>query len=122
MNIYIICAIAYFGGQMLSAMEKVSGLRTKYPQLSPGTIVSTYLRQEWNTIIVSFVIMGLCQLSLYIALSNGRPGPGWFWLWGVYVLALILGYAGQRLVYKYMKTTEQALEKKISGNDEKQVS
>lgn len=109
MNIYVLCGIAYVFGQLLSAMEKIAGLRNKFPQLSAGVIIGTYFREEWNTIIVSMVIMGLCQFALYIAIMNHRPGPEWFWQWGVYAIALVLGYAGQRIVYKYMKTTEKKL-------------
>lgn len=121
MSIYILCGIAYFFGQVLSAMEKIAQLKAKFQQLAPGVIIGTYFKEEWNTIIVSMLIMGLCQFALYIAIMNHRPGPEWFWQWGVYVLALVLGYAGQRIVYKYMKTTEKKLNSfndKIA-NDEK---
>jgi fucose 4-O-acetylase-like acetyltransferase len=113
MNIYFVFFLLYTIGQLLSAMEKIAGLRKRYPEFTPKTIIKTFFWNEWNTLTVSGIIGLLCMLSLYIAIYNGKPEPEWFWLWGVYLFALVLGYAGQRLVYRFMKTTERALNERI---------
>jgi len=103
----------YTGGQLLSAMQKIAGIRKKYPEFPPAVIAKTFVKEEWNTLIVSGIVGGLCLFILYIAVFNGTRFPGWFYPWGLVVLALTFGYAGQRLVYRFMKTTERALNERI---------
>ena len=39
----------------------------------------------------------------------------WLEDWGMYIFALVIGYSGQRIAYKYLGAAEQILEKKVDG-------
>jgi len=106
---YIFCTAALLVGIFLHIMQKINKLRNKFPQLNFKTIWSTFFQEEWDSLMVSFVIIIAYNLFLYIAFFNQIKFLPWFDKWGMYALALVLGYGGQRIAYKYLTTVEEKL-------------
>jgi hypothetical protein len=113
--IYILTIALFISGVMLNVMEKVRGLRDKFPQLEFGDVWKTFFKQEWDSLMVSAIVLGTCQVMIFVSRTNHWKYPLWLEGWGIYLMAIVLGYAGQRLAYKYLKTSEGVLEKKIEN-------
>lgn len=94
-------------------MQSVRRLRKRFPNLGMGDIFSTFFKEEWDSLFVSVLVLISYQMFIFIVRYNGIPMPAW---WDKYLcaywLALVLGYAGQRLAYKYLSTAEKVLEQK----------
>lgn len=109
---YILCLLAMGIGIFFHVMQKVMSLRIKFKELGFAMIWKTFFEQEWDSLLVSVAVVCTYMLFLFICNLNKVVFTPWFDAWGMYVIALVLGYAGQRLAYKYLKTAEDVLEKK----------
>lgn len=110
--IYILTTILSFLGICFHVMQKIRALRTSYPQFGVKKIFGTFFTEEWDTLGVSFLCWIVLELAIYITLLNKVKIPAWVMNWGVFLLALVWGYCGQRIAYKYLGTAEDVLEKK----------
>lgn len=109
---YILTTILIVLGVGFHIMQKIRTLRLKFPEFVPKRILGTFFMEEWDSLIVSFICWIVFELAIYITIRNGVQIPAWFDNWGMYVLALVWGYAGQRIAYKYLGTAEEVLNKK----------
>lgn len=109
---YILTSILIILGVGFHVMQKIRILRTKFPEFSPKKIIATFFTEEWDSLIVSFLVWLVYELGIFIPTYNGVKFPFWWEMIGVYVAALVLGYCGQRVAYKYLGTAEEVLEKK----------
>ena len=109
--IYILTTFAFVLGCCFHVMGKVSTLKKSFPELLPKTIWKTFWHEEWNVLIGSVFVLFTLELSIYIINYYQMPIPDWL-QWGIYPISLVLGYAGQRLIYKYLGTAEKILEQK----------
>lgn len=109
---YIFVFTLFILSVMLHIMLKISSLRKDFPTLSFKEVWNTFFQQNWDTLIASGVVLILYEVVLFIVAYNQVPYPWWFDNIGMYVLAAILGWQGQRLFYKYMDSATAALEKK----------
>lgn len=112
---HILIAFAYLLGVAYDAMSKVGRVRKKHPTLGFNETWSSFFQEEWNTIMVSGLGWATVQFAWYIIHSNKVPLPEWIELWGIYPIALLFGYALQRLIYKFLGTFEGVLEDKAKG-------
>lgn len=111
---YLLIFLLYALGAYFSALEKVAAIRKRNPGYSFRTVSNTYLAEEWNTIMVSGGGLLLMEIFWYIMHKGNVQFPAWVHQYGgVYGLALVLGYCFQRLIYKFLGTTEKAIENKI---------
>lgn len=110
--IYILTTILCGLGICFHIMQKIRILRTKFPEFVFKRIWGTFFTEEWDTLFVSFICWLVLELAIYIVLYNKVHIATWFAMWGIYVLALVWGYCGQRIAYKYLGTAEEVLEKK----------
>ena len=109
---YLFCFIIWFFGVAFHIMLKIQGLRAQFPNLAFKMIWTTFFNQEWDSLIVSGLIISVYELALFICSYNGVVYPSWFDMWGMYVLAIVLGYGGQSIAYKYLNTAVDELEKR----------
>jgi hypothetical protein len=93
-------------------MAKVSDLKKKFPTLGFSTIWATFLKEEWDSLFTSCLVLFTMEAAWYIVTINQVKIPVWLDLWGMYAISLLLGYCGQRVAYKYFKTAESKLEEK----------
>ena len=87
--------------------------KKNFPTLVFSSIWGTFLKEEWDSLMISGLILITLNVFLYIKFYNGWIFPDWLENWGMYLFTLIMGYAGQRLAYKYLGTAEKALERRI---------
>lgn len=99
-------------GVAYHVMSCISKLRKKFPELGVKTVWNTFINQEWDSLIVSALGIIVFETLLYSTHHSEFKMPNWLHDYGIYVLALVWGYAGQRLSYKFLQTGEAVLEKK----------
>jgi hypothetical protein len=93
----------------------VGKLKNKYNSLSKKEIFTEFFKAEWDSLMVSGLVLITWNAFLFICQMNEFKFHDWFDMWGMYGLALVLGYSGQRLAYKALTTVEGVLDKKIEG-------
>lgn len=99
-------------GVFLHVMIKVTGYKKTYPTLPFGAIWGVFFKEEWDSLMVSGVVLLVVEVSIFITNYVGVQIPEWM-NWGIYVIAIVMGYQGQRLAYKFLNTAVDALEKKV---------
>jgi len=109
--IYLLTTIVFILGVLLHVMIKVTGYKKAFPTLSFGAIWGVFFKEEWDSLMVSGVILFVVEVSITIINYVGVVIPDWM-NWGIYVIALLMGYQGQRIAYKFLNTAVEALEKK----------
>jgi hypothetical protein len=108
---YLLTTVLLVIGVLFHIMQKIKALRAAFPKIRFKEIWGTFFSEEWDSLIVSLLVLFCYELALFICNYNEVKLPYWLDYWGMYALALVLGYAGQRLAYKYLGTAEEVLEK-----------
>lgn len=119
--IYILTTILMVIGILFHVMQKVRQLRLKFPDLAPARVWKTFFGEEWDSLIVSFLVWLVYQLWLYISIRNKYELPDWYDMYGIYGMALALGYCGQRVAYRYLGTVEKVLQRRADVIDAAQA-
>jgi hypothetical protein len=109
--IYILTTVCQLLGVFFHVMIKVAGYKKQFPTLSFKLIWGTFFKEEWDSLIRSVGILCLVELSIFIINYQNITIPEWL-QWGIYPISLLMGYQGQRILYKYLNTASDALEKK----------
>lgn len=115
---YILTSILMLVGILFHVMQKVRQLKIQFPELAPHRVWKTFFGEEWDSLIVSFLVWLVYELWLYISIKNGFRLPNWYDMYGMYGLALVLGYCGQRVAYRYLGTAEKVLQKRADVIEE----
>lgn len=116
---YILTSVLMLVGILFHVMQKVRQLKIKFPELAPVRVWKTFFSEEWDSLIVSFLVWLVYELWLYISVINGFRLPNWYDMYGMYGLALVLGYCGQRVAYRYLGTAEKVLQKRADVIEQK---
>lgn len=109
---YAIVTFLFFIGFGYFVMRTITKLKRAYPKLGFSDVWKTFFREEWDTILTSLLGLALMLMIIFIPRYNGYTLPDWYENFGMYGLALVDGYAGTKLIYKYMGTAEGILDKK----------
>lgn len=109
MTDYIVTILLLLAGIVYDALNKIDRLKKSFPSLTPKQVIRTFFWNEWNTLIVAALGAGLYELALFIVRTNEVILPNWIEQWGMYALALVWGYASQRVAYKFLQSSEDAL-------------
>lgn len=108
--IYILTIVLFVLGVGYHIMQTVDKLKNKHKEFSFKQIFSVYFNEEWNVLIRSGLVLATYELFLFIISMAEVVMPEWWEKYlVVYGLAVVLGYAGQRLIYKYLGTAEKTL-------------
>jgi len=101
-------------GISLHVMQKVAAFDKAFPEKTVNQIFKTFWQEDWNTVIISIIILCL-NLIVHFVINEYAPALTLIPYYLLYAFggALLLGYAGQRLVYKYLGTAEKFLDKKV---------
>jgi hypothetical protein len=115
---YLIIIALQIIGVFAHVLQKTTDIKKAFPTYKFREIVSTFWDQDWNTIAFSvFVGIPLDLLGHFIAIKyvpgNVAAHP-WYFVWS-FVIALFLGYAGQRFIYKHLGTLETFLDKQVDS-------
>ena len=110
---YLLIFALYALGAWFSALQKVMGIRARNPLATLNEVKKTYLQEEWNTIMAVVGCLALVEIAWFVMRMNSVKLPSWVYMWGVYAMALLAGWCLHRLIFKFLGTTEKAVEKKI---------
>ena len=115
--IYFLTLLSVFIGVMFHVMVKIMGYKRQFPNLGFVTIWTTFFKEEWDSLIVSGLVISVVELAIFIINYQQIDIPEWL-QWGIHPISLVMGYQGQRIAYKFLNTASDALEKKaeIVGN------
>lgn len=115
--IHFLTTVLFCLGVGYHVMQIVMKLRKQFPQFGFGQIFSTFFNQEWDSLLRSLLVLLTLQMALVITHFANVALPQWLEGWGLYCISLVLGYAGQRIAYKYLGTAADVLEKKAGGGN-----
>jgi len=112
---YLIVLILELIGISLHVMEKISVFDKQYPERSINQICKVFWRHDWNTVIISAIVL-LLNLMIHLIINWYAPELTTIKYYLLYAFggALLLGFAGQGLIYKYLGTAEKFLDKKVN--------
>jgi hypothetical protein len=122
---YVFIFMAQIFGIGFHVVQKIIALDKQYPEKTMKEIKSLFFENEWSSLMASILVL-FTHLFAHGAIDYYMPGRGEvivpipfinvnvpFGLLGV-GLALILGYGGQRIAYKYLGKYEQYLSDKAN--------
>jgi uncharacterized membrane protein len=102
-------------GIALHIMQKIGELDDKHPDKPLSEIRVIFWREDYNTVIVSGLVLFLNLIVHFIIASYSTlPTIDHYHLYA-FGTAFVLGYAGQRLIYRYLGTAEKYLGKKVEN-------
>jgi len=120
---YFFILFAQVLGVSFHVGQKIISLDSQYPEKSKNEIIKLFFENEWASLGVSvLIIMG--HLFLHGVIAFYMPGAEENIIeipftnivipWGLagVLIAIIFGYGGQRLAYKYLGKYEQYLSDK----------
>jgi len=112
---YLLIFILQLIGVGFHVMQKIILLGDKHPDKNRSQVFSAFLYEDWDTLVVSSLVVATHLIAHYIvenytdlSLTSEK-----YILWS-FGIALILGYAGQRLAYKFLGSAENFLDKKVN--------
>lgn len=97
-------------------MQKIIGLGNTNPTKTIREIIAIFVSEDWDTLIVSALVLLLNLVAHFIiAAYTTLPNTVEYYPLYSFGAALVLGYAGQRLIYKYLGSAEKFLDKKVDA-------
>ena len=96
--------------------QKIVSLGNTYPEKTRGEVVRVFFKEDWDTLFISALVLVLNEMihliiNGYATHLTALPN---FYLYS-FGAALLLGYAGQRLVYKFFGSAEKFLGDQIDN-------
>lgn len=115
---YVIVFILQALGISLSATQKMLELDRKFPDDSLSDVINLFLREDRITLIISGIILIFNLVAHYIVDSYTELPlvVEYYPIWA-FGISFVLGYAGQRIIYKYLGKAEGLLMKKADKLD-----
>lgn len=115
---YLIILAFQLMGIFFHIVQKVKEIADKIPDEEETFmgVMGLFWKQDYLTVIGSFGVLALHLLVHYVVETQApqiRDLISYYILWS-YALALILGYAGQRLIYGWLGKAEKVLDKKVN--------
>ena len=113
---YFIIIILQFLGIGFHVMQKISEIGNLHKEKRRPEILDAFMREDWDTLIMSGLVLILNLVVHYILEEYAYEITEIknYYLY-TFALAFILGYAGQRLVYKYLGSAETFLNNKADN-------
>jgi len=114
---YLIIVALQIIGVGFHAAQKVAAIRVRFPEKRFTEIVSIFWQEDWNTFFVSALVVALNLVAHFIVLNYFPETISQHeWYYPIsFGIAFVLGYAGQRMIYKYLGTAESFLDKQVAN-------
>jgi ABC-type spermidine/putrescine transport system permease subunit I len=102
-------------------MQKVISLSNAHPDNEIKDVFVAFWKADWDTVFVSGLVLLFTIIVHYIVAKYAQGITSKFdnYLLFSFALSLTMGYAGQKLIYKYLGTAEKYLDKKADDLDKK---
>jgi hypothetical protein len=109
---YGLIILLQFLGIGFHVMQKISGLGDKFPEKTSNEIALIFWKEDWDTMMISVLVITLNLVAHFILMEYTTVPDTleYFYLY-VFGSAFLLGYAGQRIIYKQLGTAEKFLDK-----------
>lgn len=112
---YLIIVAFQFCGIGLHIMQKIITLGANHEDHSWKQVFGAFFKEDWDTLTVSGIVLCVNLLVQFVinnyAMDIIYQNPNFhLWMFGA---AFVIGYAGQRLVYKYLGSAEKFLDRKV---------
>ena len=113
---YVLIIILQAIGISLNVLQKVMELDKNYPDDSLSDVFETFWKKDRVTVFISLVVVVLNVVGHYIAenYTKAHESIEYYDLY-TFGIALVLGYAGQWLIYKWLGKAAEALDKKVES-------
>lgn len=110
---YFLIILLQFLGAGFHIMQKIVTIGDAHKEFTWQQVFGAFLKEDWDTLAVSGLILFLNLVVHFILATypNSIVTINNYILYS-FLLSLILGYAGQRIVYKYLGSAERFLNKK----------
>lgn len=124
---YVLIIIFQFLGITYKVGQQVAALKKTHPESTGKQVMNTYWNEDWNTLAMSFIVLCTDLAVHYVIEKLGIDWSKSFDLLGitttwasVYLIfsvgiAIILGYKGQDLIYKWLGSAADRLDKEVSN-------
>lgn len=113
---YFIIFVVYLCFAGLQIMATIGDLHKKHPALSIGDIWKLYKQEEWNTLIVSGILLIMLLLCRVIVVYYNHEFTGWLAsIWARIGVVAFTAFAGHYLIYKALGTVAKVVESKIEN-------
>lgn len=112
---YLLIVILQFIGCGLHVAQKVFELDKKFADDSLADVFNEFLKSDRVTLIVSGLVLLLNIVVHYIIDAYTDFSNIEYYDLYSFAVAFVLGYAGQRLIYKYLGKAEEVLNKKVES-------
>lgn len=117
---FILIVVLQAIGIGLHVMQKIIGLDNKFPEMTRQEIIDTFFENDIFTLYVSALVLCLnlvVHLIVHVYSPSLIESIPYYLLWS-FGVAFVLGYAGQRLVYKFLGAAESVINKKIENKQQ----
>lgn len=114
---YLIITALQLLGISFHVMQKVIKIGDDHPEMKQREIFGIFFKEDWDTLTVSGLIIVADLLVHYIIDSytpEFRAGINFYILYA-FGAAFMLGYLGQRMVYKWLGSAEKFIDKKVEN-------
>jgi hypothetical protein len=111
---YFLILILEMLGIAFHVMQKISILRGAPPKRPYRETVNAFLQEDIDTLIVSCLVLFLNLVAHFILdIYTDYPETITNYALWAFGIALVLGYGGQRIIYRYLGTAEKFLNKRV---------
>lgn len=115
---YVMVFILQALGISLSATQKMLELDRKFPEDKLSDVINLFLKEDRITLMISGIVLLFNLVAHYIVdtYTDLPISVEYYPIWA-FGIAFVLGYAGQRIIYKYLGKAEGLLMKKADKLD-----
>lgn len=92
-----------------SITRKRAGLIKRFPKMSKDDIITTFEKEEWNTIQGSYYILALYAITALAIDIYGWTLPAWFENGGKYALSGVLAFCGNEALFAWLGSANKVL-------------
>jgi hypothetical protein len=111
---YILIFLLELAGIGLHVMQKIIGIGNRHPGKKRPEIIGIFWDEDWDTLIVSAIVLFINLIAHFIVAEYATYLTEWeYYDLFSFGLALVLGYAGQRVIYNYLGTAEKYLNQQV---------
>lgn len=102
----------------LHVMQKIITINKNTPELTRSEVIASFWEADAFTLVVSFLVLMLHVVAhivfhaFFPDILEWHPLRIPFLVWA-FIGALLMGYAGQRLIYKFLGSMEVVVNEKI---------
>lgn len=116
---YLIISAFQLLGVFFHVGQKVKAISDSTPDETEsfGSVMSLFWKSDYLTVILSAGILALHILIHFVVevyAASLRESIPYYILWS-FAIALIMGYAGQRLIYGWLGKGEKLLDQKVNS-------